>query len=278
MGPAPGRERGVHRFDEQRPAPDLRHRHPAADGVGLAPRGPRLQLHADRRAGPLPADARARTSSTRWAGTTTGCPPSGGSRTTTTCAASPACPYEPDLALAMADEATRKQPARRDLARELHRAVPRAHRRGREGVQGAVAAARALGGLGARVLDDQRPQPRAGAVELPRPAPPGPRLPGRGPDAVGRGLPHRGGPGRGRGPPAEGGLPPRALRGGGRGLLRDRHHAPGAAARVRGGGGAPRRRALPGAVRQAGGDAAVPRAGADLPERRSWTGRRGPGS
>ncbi len=58
----------------------------------------------------------------------------------------------------------------------------------------------------------------------------------------------------------------------GGGLVRHRHHAPRAASGLRGGGRPPRRRAVQGAVRQAGGHPAVPRAGADLRQH-----SRGPG-
>ena len=142
---------------------DLRGRHAAADGVGLAARRPRLQLHADRRARALPAHARQATSSTRWAGTTTGCRPSAACRTTSTCAATRTSPYEPGLVLDDGRRGRAQGAAAPRLAPELHRALPRAHGRGRAGLQGAVAAARALGRLGARVLDDRRalPAPRA---------------------------------------------------------------------------------------------------------------------
>ena len=60
---------------------------PAADGQRLAAHRPRVQLHPHRHDRPLPADARQAASSTRSAGTTTGCPPSAGCRTTSACAA-----------------------------------------------------------------------------------------------------------------------------------------------------------------------------------------------
>ena len=156
------------------------------------------------------------TCSIRWAGTTTACPPNAACRTTSTSAASPACPTSRDCRAAGRGRRRPQDAAAQGLAQELHRAVSRPHRRGREGLQGALAAARALGGLGPRVLDDQRPEPAHGAGQLPRPAPQGPRLQRRGSDDVGRGLPHRGGPGRGGGPAAEGRLPPHPLRGRGR--------------------------------------------------------------
>ena len=94
------------------------------------------------------------------------------------------------------------------------------------------------------------------------PAQPGPRggVPGRGPDPVGRDLPDRRGPGR-AGRPGDGGqlrparVPAPGRRRGGRG-----HHPAGAAARLRGAGRAPRRRAVRGAGRHDGDHPAVRRA------------------
>ena len=76
-------------------AAGLRDRHAAAHGQRLAARRHRIRLRPDRRDGPLPADARHARSSTRWAGTTTACPPSGACRTITACAATPPLPYDP---------------------------------------------------------------------------------------------------------------------------------------------------------------------------------------
>ena len=186
--------------------------------------------------------------------------------------------YEAGLALPMADDAARKQPARR-VSRanfiELCLALTA------EDEKAFKALWQRLGlsidwALEYSTISAARAAP--GAVELPRPLPQGPGLPGRGADAVGRGLPHRRRAGRGRGPPAARRLPRRALRGRGRRLVRDRDHAAGAAARLRRRRGAPGRRALPAAVRQARDHAALPRAGADLPERarRAREGHRHP--
>jgi hypothetical protein len=73
------------------PRPGLRDRHPAAHRQRLAARRPRLQLHPHRHRRPLPAHARQEPSSTRWAGTTTACPPSAASRTSPACAATRRC-------------------------------------------------------------------------------------------------------------------------------------------------------------------------------------------
>ena len=249
-----------------RPGAGVRHRHAAADRVGLAARRARLQLHADGRPGATPPDARQERL----------LPDGLGRQRPADRAARPELLPRALRGPRALRAGPRPRDGRRrgpqaaappDLPRELHRALPRPHRRGREGLQGPVAAPRALGGLAARVLHDQRAQPAHGAVELPGPAPQGAGVPGRGADPVGRGLQDRGGAGRGRGPAAEGRLPPRALRGRGRRELRRRHHAPRAASGLRGGGRAPRRRALPLALREAGGDPRLPRAGAHLPER-----------
>ena len=248
------------------PRAGVRDRHAAADRVGVAPRGARLQLHPDGRPGAPPPDARQERLL-----------PDGLGRQR-----APDRAARPELLprALRGPRALRAGPRPRDgrrrgpqaaappdLARELHRALPRPDRRGREGVQGPVAAARPLRGLGARVLDDQRGEPARGAVELPRPPPQGAGVPGRGSHPVGRGLQDRGGTGRGRGPAAEGRIPPRALRGRGRRELRRGHDAPRAAPGLRGCRRAPGRRAVPLALREAGGDARLPRAGAHLPER-----------
>ena len=144
-------------------------------------------------------------SSTRWAGTTTACPPSAGCRTTSACAATRRCPTTP-TSTPPAKPDPKRQVA--DLAAQLHRAVRAAHRRGREGVRGAVAPARAVGRLVADLRHHRRR--RAGRLAAGVPAQPGARrgLPGRGAHAVGRHLPHRRRPGRAGGPGVAGRLPP----------------------------------------------------------------------
>ena len=112
----------------------------------------------------------------------------------------PHVPFEPGLALTMADEAARKHPARRISRKnfiELCIALTA------EDEQAFKALWQRLGlsvdwALEYSTIGGAQPAPRA--VELPRPLPQGPGVPGRGADAVGRRLPHGGGPGGGRGP------------------------------------------------------------------------------
>ncbi len=120
--------------------------------------GPRVLLHPHGHGRALPADARARRSSTRWAGTTTAYRPSGGCRTTTACAATRRSPYDPGLRAAGRAVG---EGAGVDLAAELRGAVPAADRDRRAGVRGAVAHAGAVGGLVDDVHDDRPRSPSA---------------------------------------------------------------------------------------------------------------------
>ena len=166
--------------------------------------------------------------------------------------------------------AARKEPPRRVSRAELHRAVPARSPRGREGLQGALAAARPLGRLDA--TSTRRSTTAAAAsrsssfLDLLRE---GPRLQRRGAHDVGRRLPDRGGAGRGRGP-ADARAPSTTSRSASRAAasVRDRDHAARAAARLR------RRRPRTPTTRataplfgKRARHAALPRAGADLPER-----------
>ena len=192
------------------PGPDLRHRHPAADRLGLAPRRSRLLLHPHRRRGPVSSGCGAGTSSTRWAGTTTGCRPSAGCRTSTGCAATRSLPYDPDFA-----------PTRQTGTQE---ATP-CRSRGRTSWPCASGSPRRTNG------PSRRPGAGSGSRSTGRsPTPPstsGPAgppsgascaclaarrgLPERGAHAVGRRLPDGGLPGRARRPRAARRLPPAAL-------------------------------------------------------------------
>ena len=138
-----GSDDGTYAFDRSATRPQVYSIDtPPPDGVGLAPHRPRVLLHPHRHGRPLPADARARRSSTRWAGTTTGCRPSAGSRTTTASAATRA-PLRPRLRAA----AGTAEGAAVDLAAQLRRALPAADRRGRAGLRAPLAHARAVGRL-----------------------------------------------------------------------------------------------------------------------------------
>ena len=107
--------------------------------------------------------------STRWAGTTTACPPSGGCRTSSACAATRRC------------RTTRPSPHRHagrptaaaDQPAQLRGAVPAADRDRRARVRAAVAPAGAVGGLVPDVHDDRRR--RAGRAPAGVPAQPGTR-------------------------------------------------------------------------------------------------------
>ena len=146
--------------------------------------------------------------STRWAGTTTACPPSGGCRTTSACAATPPCPTT------RTSSRPRKpgEAAGPDLPAQLHRAVRAAHRRGREGASrscGAGSGSRSTGRMTYRTIGTRAraASQRAFLRNLAR----GEAYLGRGADAVGRHVPHRGGPGRAGGPGAARRLPPAAF-------------------------------------------------------------------
>ena len=201
-------EQGTYAFDRE-PGPvrpprgGLRHRHPAAHGVGLAAHGPRLLLHAHRLHRPLQADGRASRSSTRSAGTTTACPPSAGCRTTTASAATRRLPYDPDFVPPHEGGDGQEHQGRRpgaDLARRTSSSCATSSRsRTRRPSR------RSSAGSGCLRLADQlphhrRPLPRHRPAGLP--AQPRPRrgVPGRGARAVGRHVPDRRGPGRARGP------------------------------------------------------------------------------
>ena len=86
---------------------------------------------------------------------------------------------------AAGDSRTPKKPIA-DLPAQLHRAVRAAHRRGREGLRGALAPARPVGRLDAALRHHRRRLPRRVAAGVP--AQPRARrgLPGRGADPVGR--------------------------------------------------------------------------------------------
>ena len=220
-GAPPGRAQGTYRFDRaaaaRRPATTrLLHRHSPADRIRLAAHRPRLQLHPHGPRRPLPAHARQAASSTRWAGTTTACPPSAACRTTTACAATRRSPTTPDFAPPFEGGDGKSTQGRRpaaDLAPQLHRALrdaspPRTRSSSRT-------LWRTLGL--SRRLDADLPHHRRRGAAAPRSArscatssaarPTRPMAP----DPVGRHLPHRGRPGRARRQGAAGRLPPRRL-------------------------------------------------------------------
>ena len=211
------------------------HRHSAADRQWGFARRARVQLHADRLRGPLPADAGAG-----------GVLPDGLGRQRPAHRAQGAELLRRALRPVGAPRrklrtARRPRRARTHRPAELHRPVPATHRHRRAGVRGPVPAPRCVGGLGPHVHHHRRALPAGVTAGLP--AQPGPRrgLPGRGPVPVGRHVPHRRGAGRTGGPPAPGSLPSSGLRPRRRQRGRThRDHAAGDAGGLRGARGAPR--------------------------------------
>ena len=198
-GPQVWEEQGTYRFDrtktrEQVYSIDT----PPPTVSGIAARRPRLLLHPHRPDRALPADARQARSSTRWAGTTTGCRPSAGCRTTTASAATRRCRTTP----------TSRPPEKPDPKRQvpispaqLRRALRAAGRRGREGLRGAVAHGSACRSTGRRptrpsATTRRRRRQRAFLRNLAR----GEAYQAEAPDAVGRHVPDRGRAGRAGGP------------------------------------------------------------------------------
>ena len=191
---------GLYRWDPDALARrDLRGRHAAAHGVGLAAHRSRVQLHAGRRDRSLPAHdgeehllpdrlgrQRARDRAAR--------------------AERVRRPTRPAQAVRPELEADARAPegrARRgSVAAQLHRSVRAGHRRGRARVRGRVAADRALRRLDHPVHDDRRALPAHVAALVPRPGAEGRGVPEVRADGVGRRRSHRGRAGRDRGPRA----------------------------------------------------------------------------
>ena len=239
---------------------DLRDRHAAAHGERVAAHRPRDVVHAHRPRGALPAHAWRR-----------GLLPDGLGRQRPAHRAAraellrralrPVAACRPRLRRLHAGAARRRP--RRGQPAELHRALRAAHGRGREGVRGAVPAARAVGRLAADVHDDRRGVAPRVAARVPAARAQRDRVHGRGAHDVGRRLPHGGRPGRDRGPRDRGHLPPGRVRPGGRQRPdRDRDVAARADPGVRRARGEPRRRAVRTARRGDRAHAGVPRAGA----------------
>ena len=196
---------------------------------------------------PATSACAARPSSTPWAGTTTACPPSGGSRTTSASAAIPRCPTTPTSRRPPSPASEHRSRSRGRTSSSCATGSPSRTRR----------SSRPSGARSGSVVDWTSSTPpstsapsavsqRAFLRQL------GARrgLPSRGADPVGRRLPHRGRPGRARGPRAPGRLPPHRLRPG----RRQRRVViettrPELLAALRGARRPPRRRALPAAVR-----------------------------
>jgi hypothetical protein len=240
----------------RRPPPrrGLRHRHPAAHRQRLPARRPRLLVHAHRHHRPLPPDAGPRRLLSDGLGRQRTAHRAEGPELLRR-AVRPLTPLRPRVR--RADRAVRAAPARQPA--QLHRAVPRAHGRGRAGLRGPVAQARAVRRLEPHLRHHRRSVPAGRATCLPAQPGPGRGLSRRGPRALGRRLPDRRRPGRARGPREAGCLPPHLVLETGRRAAPHRDHPPRAGPRLRRPRRPPRRRALPPAVRHDGAHPAVRR-------------------
>ena len=191
-------------------------------------------------------------------------------------------------ARAVRARASRSSPRRRrsegaaapGLAPELHRALPRAHARGRGGLQGALARASASRSTGAQeyaTIDDALPPPRAARASATSSRRATSTASRRRRCGTSTSRPPSRRPRSRTGRRAARSTTSRSASRAAASFV-DRDDAPRAAAGLRRRDRAPGRRALPAALRQARGDAALPRAGADLPERarRSREGHRHP--
>ena len=136
---------------------DLLDRHAAADRQRLAARRARLLLHPHRHRSPATSGCAAGRSSTRWAGTTTACPPSAGCRTTTASAATRRCPT---TRRSRRRTKPGKRPGRRSRRRNFVELCERLTAEDEQAFEAAVAPARPVGRLVAdatRTIDEPRP-------------------------------------------------------------------------------------------------------------------------
>ncbi len=232
------------------PAPRERllDRHSPADGERQAARRARVLVHPPRRDRALPTDERQ-----------VRVLPDGLGRQRAAHRATGADllrrPLRPEPALRRRLHAAggpRPEEADPDQPAQLRRAVRAAGRAGRAGLRAAVAHPRPVGGLG-RALHDHRREVAAGQPDrVPAQLRPWRGLPPGGPDPLGRHVPDGGRPGRARGPRVRRPLPPGRLP---PGRWQRRLHRDDAARADRLGGRAdraPRRRALPEALRYHG--------------------------
>ena len=133
-------------------------RHAAADGERVAAHGLGVRVRRRPTRSPATGACAATRSSTRWAGTTTGSPTERRVQNYYGVRCDPSLPYDPDFAPPeKPGEAARSRSSRPNFV-EL---CERLDRRGRAGVRGAVAPARALGRLVADLHDDRRAAPGA---------------------------------------------------------------------------------------------------------------------
>ncbi len=188
----------VYRFDRSRPrGRGLLDRHAAAHRVRVAARRARVLLHPHRHHRPLPADDRQGRSSTRSAGTTTGCRPSGGCRTSTGCGATRRCPTTRASPAPRAGRARPSMPVSRRNFIELCERLTALDERAFEETWRRIGLSVDWSLLYTTISDDE---PAGLAAGVPAQPGAGRGVPGRGADAVGRHVPDRGRAGRARGP------------------------------------------------------------------------------
>ena len=188
----------------------------------------------------------------------------------------PSLPHDPDFTPPEKPDPKRQVPVDRPT---FIKPVRAARGGGRGGLRVAVADPRPLGGLGADLHHHRPGLPDRLPARLPAELRPRRGIPAGGADPVGRHLPDRGRPGRARGARVPGALPPRGVpldRDRARASDLHRDHPPRADPGRGGADRAPRRRALPAAVRHHG-DVARLRGrdpGPPPPRRRAGQGRR----
>ena len=240
------------------PRRGVRHRHPAAHGERVAPRGPRVLLHPHRHHRPLPAHAGPGRLLPHGLGRQRPAHRAPGAELLRR-------PLRPVAPLRPRPSRRRPRPPSRPMpgvAAQLHRAVRAAHRRGRAGLRGPVPPAGALGRLVAGLRHHRRPVPPGQPAGLPAQPGPGRGLPGRGAHAVGRRLPTAVAQAEMEDRELPGRVPHARVPPGRRRRRRPhRHHPPRAAGRLRVPRRPPRRRPLPRPLRHRGDHAAVRRPG-----------------
>ena len=192
-------EAGTYRFDDSATRDEVFSIDtPPPTVSGLASHGLRVRLRADRRHRPLPAHAGVEALLPHGLGRQRA-PDRAPGADLLRGHLRPVAPLRPGLRAARGAGQGRRpgQPA------QLHRAVPPAHRRGRAGLRGPVAAGGALGRLGPRLRHHRRQEPADQPAHVPAQPGAGRGLHVGGADAVGRRLPDGRGPGRDGGPRAE---------------------------------------------------------------------------
>ena len=192
----------------QEPGPDLRHRHPAADGQRFAAHGVGVRVRADRLAGPLPPDAGRGAVLPHGVGRQRAADRAPGRELLR----HPLRHLAPLRPVVRATCCARPEAQGGVFAGQLRGAVHLVDRRGRAGLRGAVAPRRPVGRLVADLHDHRRAGPAHQPAGVPPQPGPGRGVSGRGAQLVGRHVPDRGGAGGAGGPARRWRLPPLRVR------------------------------------------------------------------